>query len=41
MGVDTGTSYVSWWTKTITIWTVIGVLVAIVAAYIAHRAWHG
>jgi AbiTii len=31
----------SWWTKTITIWTVIGVLVAIVAAYIAYRAWHG
>lgn len=31
----------SWWTKAITIWTVIGVLVAIVAAYIAYRAWHG
>lgn len=31
----------SWWTKTITIWTVIGVLVAIAAAYIAYRAWHG
>ena len=31
----------SWWTKTITIWTVIGVLVALVAVYIAYRAWHG
>jgi hypothetical protein len=29
------------WTKTQTIWTVIGVIVALVALYIAYRAWRG
>jgi len=31
----------SGWTKTATVWTVIGVIVAIVAAYFAYRQWHG
>jgi hypothetical protein len=31
----------SWWTKTATIWTVLGVLVAIIAAYLAYRQWRG
>jgi hypothetical protein len=31
----------SWWTKSATIWTVIGVIVAIVGLYIAYRAWRG
>jgi hypothetical protein len=31
----------SWWTKTAAIWTVIGVIVAIIAAYFAYRQWHG
>jgi AbiTii len=31
----------SWWTKTATIWIVIGVIVAIIAAYFAYRQWRG
>jgi hypothetical protein len=31
----------SWWTKGVLIWTVIGVLVAVVGVYIAYRVWRG
>lgn len=31
----------SWWTKGVLIWTVIGVLVAVIGVYIAYRVWHG
>jgi len=29
------------WTKTATIWTILGVIVAIVGAYFAYRQWRG
>ena len=31
----------SGWTKTATIWTIIGVVVAIIALYVAYRQWRG
>ena len=31
----------SWWTKSVTIWTVIGVIVATIGVYLAYLQWHG